>query len=1031
MSDLVVSTGNNPKFSTMSQQVRIAPGTWWETRDEWNNMPAGTYVLVEDVAVADGSPHHVTLATPPSAVSDSDISQRSGRHWLLLVEEFVAAFLPVDQAVAAASRAAELLEVQNRIAAIQTRTADAQSELTLIATQSTALPGIFLSSDQESDSRTSRTDLAATAAKDIQSSVKAITVASEIIKVNAEIIGKQTARMSLYYAEQAQAAMASLKPAMMVVGRLQERVATLGLYAGKDVKAALMVDGLCAPAEEKLTLLQRRLYLDEELLIHLDSGGADYRDIGSLASALSSDPGLVERIFSAPRCVVVMSSRRNAKERILEPNATVGAIMKQIAEEQADQRSFLLVRDGGKIWIVNLPDVLSGIERMFPTPQDLEAPYTQSSWYSHSDRIERIGPDNLKYAKASEEFRQMAVHYERVLILLWGLHDRLGIFGPFAENSDYTNFSDPRLQKERFHLVFDDQMLLGQNRPSYKEWLLLKNNGLRSGSRVAVRWHGAMTPESAPGAVETRERNGNYRTVFKYKPVHEHSIATVRRDGVDFVVDAPVIREVLNPKNYTCHNREINARVSLSKIEPSTSNFSYLVLDDVDADDVDYYLESRTERENYLGYVPVLFTARRQLRLDDIEQSDARTELESMAIAGRLQAPETGWPRAVREAVRDWRADNKGVALPRLDSKDWPRARKALLGKIWVLAGRSNEDALIDEVAEICNSSFSTPLRVSRDGNNRVVLYSKVELDSGPYKEMIGTWPLIERSLLKRGRDGKLVVDKSREIICSPALVASEHIVHEFESLPYDKPINGISDGGRLRALLDGVLESCRQTNLIFDTNPDQEHLCQLVKEISITSRARSRQSVYRPMLIHPIGLFVKHDETNEYWDNNDSPLALSMVAVATDAWKWVATHANAQTRSELVMSIENIYRNPGIHVDSLPAYEDSIRTSMISIPLKNSIPDLSSRITGAVYEPDNVLKLYNQRVDSTLGMVTVVSNIDDSTCSLSDIVRLTMSGEKRSALHNAKHRWISSQALDMVDAFSITQGKDTLPSFE
>lgn len=980
--------------------VRIMPGTWWLAKGPFKEISDGTYVLIEKVEVADGSPHSVHLSVPPSCVRDKDLGQNYRiMGWNLLVGELLDHFQPVPETEALTSREAELAEIQGRVAIIHADISAAQADMSRLASGISSVPALLSAPDTpETGSAASvRAELALSAVQTMQNRAAAITEVSERIAANAVAISKATSRAALYYDERSRAALAAVQPALMVASRLREHVDTMGLYVGTGVEATLLVDGASAPAADKLSLLQRRLFLDEELLMHLESGGADFKDVGKLGDAMRTDPSLVERIFGAPRAVVAMAARRNAKEYLHPSNKDFMENYAAVTKNLENRKSFLLVRDGQRVWLVDLPESLQNLTRLFPTPDDLEAPYKKRGWFNEPP--ERIGPESLDYAKATEQYRQLAILYERVLLLLWGLNDRLGLFGPFAESGDYKGFGDPTLQQERFRLIFDDQMLLGEGKPSYKKWLTARNANLRSGSRVAVLWRAAMTSVSAPMAVKSlpQGREGYLTDTFQWKPTQRYAVVVARREGADFVVDCPVSKEIFNRERHDWAYKTLNAKVNLSRIDKDDS-FSFLVLDDVDAVDVDHYLGARSERQHYLDYVALLVAVRDAVRADVIAEAPALAELVSAAEDGRLQPPSSGWVPAIREAIRDWRALARGAALPLPGDEAWPKVRETLLEKIWVIAGRSEDGLLADKVEALCLAGNRTPLRLSRDGRNRLFLYaSRAAEELTPLKEMIGTWPFVDRITVSLHR-GEPRLGAERETMAVPAEMASERVVRDFAPLPAATSIKGFANPDALRAALD-VVRRVADKRTVLATSGGEAAIRVLERTSEISSEI-DRKVVRRAYLAQVSGLIVSPVRDQDT-DTATGEVELVVVGYAEDAWNWVTRRGSPEALDTLRNILATIYKNPDEVIQGMQSPE--------SVPNRKSFHcTLSPNVAGDMDADGDVFFLPR-------GSHMPWTDDKRSGDGARELVMHDLEPIRGSLFHKSAHRWIGPDAAAIL----------------
>src|ERR1700730_8119152 len=98
------------------------------------------------------------------------------------------------------------------------------------------------------------------------------------------------------------------------IHEIEDRIFNASLYAGLTEQAAACCKGLPAEAAEKLHVMQRRLYMDEECLLNYDAGGMEFKDIRAFDKWLAL-PENRDRVLPFPRTLVAMQVRRNAKER--------------------------------------------------------------------------------------------------------------------------------------------------------------------------------------------------------------------------------------------------------------------------------------------------------------------------------------------------------------------------------------------------------------------------------------------------------------------------------------------------------------------------------------------------------------------------------------------------------------------------------------------------------------------------------------------------------------------------------------------
>lgn len=145
------------------------------------------------------------------------------------------------------------------------------------------------------------------------------------------------------------------------LGAIKDRVFNVTLYAGLTEEVVQCADGAPAAATEKLHVMQRRSYMDEECLIGYQAGGLDFRDIGAFDAWLAL-PENRDRLLPFPRTLIAMRVRRNQKDR--EWNGSLTSIFANIQLGELDKLTFLYIRNGDQLFRLNTD--LDFDEMIFP-----------------------------------------------------------------------------------------------------------------------------------------------------------------------------------------------------------------------------------------------------------------------------------------------------------------------------------------------------------------------------------------------------------------------------------------------------------------------------------------------------------------------------------------------------------------------------------------------------------------------------------------------------------------------------------------
>jgi hypothetical protein len=107
---------------------------------------------------------------------------------------------------------------------------------------------------------------------------------------------------------------ATIGPMKESIKQVEDRIYTIELYAGLTEEAVQVCDGDPAPMGEKLRVMQRRLYMDEECLANYTAGGMDIQDVREFDEWISL-PENRDRLLPFPRTLVAFRVRRTDKER--------------------------------------------------------------------------------------------------------------------------------------------------------------------------------------------------------------------------------------------------------------------------------------------------------------------------------------------------------------------------------------------------------------------------------------------------------------------------------------------------------------------------------------------------------------------------------------------------------------------------------------------------------------------------------------------------------------------------------------------
>ena len=814
----------------------LSPGQYWRALrdDAEQGVEQGEVLLIESLLWVEEAVHTVVLRAHPSKYGKR-VEVLGHKHWRLeqhrfLLNDFLTAFEFEQQA--AQVRALEIQAIQSRVQDLQGELMTAQRDPALLQSviqeelQKQASEGEQGGQDGENQtespkaseeperkeggqdkadaggdaavSATSGTSLLAPGAASQVGALGAITLGQAVsaglseqgvvelraaaerehqiatikaqwIQGKTQAISETIQAMTPFFEEQAAAALASTQGVRTYVADLLRGIESLDLYVGNGVHVQTLREGAHAARDVPLTFMQAKLAIDEELAIWADLDERfDVEGDELFVKALREHDELVQQIFPTERCIVVMAT--TARE------IDYGHPMASEKMREENRKVFLLVRDG---W--NIHRVYSSVEshlksaRLFPSKDEHERIFRGFDGT-------KIGLEDLTYADRMAEHELFALHYKRFLILACGLDHRLKLFGDFYDGPPSMDFLSMSFQERNCRFLYDDDasmMLPGQQgRPELRAWIDAKNAFLASGSRVLCHWPSLMNPNTAPGACLYRGSSyGGFS--WRARPQRSAEIVIAYRDKHDLCVDTMVSTGGRGARD------TFQARVMVNKYRRGEWGGSelmpFLCLDDVSAEELEWFIHDRKARKHQIEYIRLFKMGLRFLRKEVEQEAGARAKLLDAVRAGGLAEDDQQAQGLIDQAVRAWRASQRGRSLPSLDNLSDPaeqRAWKSLLDQMYVMAGKLTMD--FDAVAQFATGQGLMPIQVALSGKAKTVVYAAPSSDELDERLQPFSWVhRITFEIAKRGPS------KLREVSRTWARlslnVASEQVQHVFD----------------------------------------------------------------------------------------------------------------------------------------------------------------------------------------------------------------------------------------------------------
>jgi len=405
------------------------------------------------------------------------------------------------------------------------------------------------------------------------------------------------------------------------IKRVQRVIDTLELYLGINEDIIQIQEGENADHKTPIALRQQLLYMDEEVGDPTDQG-LDFKNIDKFDEWLTDNKNY-ERVFPEEKGVVAIRVRR--RDKYYSDDPFYNSIM-----NLDNGKTYFLIRNGENIYRVW--GALNVGKRLFPLKKELQElliKFEEASFDSEKEEIE----DEVYY-------------YRRNVLVLQGLIERTEIFQPI---SPAFNLLNPETYGDTVQFIYDDELALPTDRKPYQEWQKEVNKDIKRGSRVFVS--GVFSTYGYRTGKDFSDRFLGYRNEYNYPKLPHAGIYTVddgSRKVHDWRKDETVIEKYLsikyNPKDtlygswgdYDPHERK--NRITFI-IEPDDEwVFNY---DNLDLDDVEFYINSRIDRESYLDMMPVLHGIRRR-RMKELGWEKDFVSLTANEVAKELKVAPSG-----------------------------------------------------------------------------------------------------------------------------------------------------------------------------------------------------------------------------------------------------------------------------------------------------------------------------------------------------------------------------------------------------
>jgi hypothetical protein len=690
-------------------------------------------------------------------------------------------------------------------------------------------------------------------------------------------IGKKIETLAPFLAEKVAVALARTEAVQQYADNLMRGIQSLDLYTGKGVEIETICEGEPAPPTERLTLMQRKLFMDEELAAWADvSAEFDCDSIKSFDEALAANPSLRDQLLPTPRCAVSMAIRRHGLE--YQGRSAFEAVQRNEINKQV----FLLVRNGETVHrIYSCQPSHEHTPRLFPRAGELAEPFEDPLGTFLGLDASTITFADVRFTEAVAAEKNIALHYKRFLILLAGLDHRLQLFGPFYDPREAPAFLTLDFQTRHFRFIADDEpsKSLGEGRAPVVEWIAAQNAQLRSGSRVLCYHPALLTPRTAPACQKRMGRNDYIHTYAE--PLAESETLVASREGRELFVSVHVRRTSWRHLEVPEFHAKINVTQALLHPESrrhETAGFGCLCLDAVKAADLEHYVHDRESRIAHARFVR-LFNLRQALLEGQVAAAD---QIETL----------------LDESIRSWRCAERGAPLPPAEAKT---KLAPILNLIYTKQHRLGD--LTSRIEAHCAAKGYRPIKAALTGRDRLALY--IEVPATDRDERLWPWGWVRRiGLAAKARS--LAETASRLVWVETRPSVAETTLREWDALA--TWIHETPEPFRPEALqraAEMAEQGARQALEIF-VRPGQgippKAFEPLRAQLHDLVRSSRNHRVPNVRLFVVIGAYVRTPDGR--------PPEITPIVVHEDAQRWLYAFGNATQKDAVEQAFVTIYRN-------------------------------------------------------------------------------------------------------------------------
>ncbi len=437
----------------------------------------------------------------------------------------------------------------------------------------------------------------------------------------------------------------SYKNSMMAqLDKANKTIQIIELYLGIEEEIVQILEGEKASDKDILHIRQLVLFMDEECaIIHHEDQGLDFSNVDKFDKWLIQNNNF-EKIIPEQKCIVAFRPRRRDKDYGDSfYNSTLNIHNKQ--------RTYILCRNGKNLYRV-FTEKISPFNVLFPKKNEIQN--------------ESIESKNSSWG--AKELDKKIHEYKTIIGLLQGLIDRANLF----DLAGKVNLG--RIENsENFKLVYDAEDLLTDGHITFREWKRNLQDSIVEGTRVLnAAIYGGNGREkdrlfywlNSDWKVPSPPQMGVYQVYQKKDYKNQLYISYLPDEDIWVMGD---------DGHWDQRKRKKKIHWKIDVWDDFLLNY-----DQLDLETIDYFLNSRVDRVNYVKMIPALLFAKKELLKEFESEKEFKKGLFEEILRIDKSLKEDFVLSKIEELVKWWKLKNK---WKRYISSDDEKAWRMIISK--------------------------------------------------------------------------------------------------------------------------------------------------------------------------------------------------------------------------------------------------------------------------------------------------------------------------------------------------------------